>query len=58
MAKNGAQFTWTDDVVELLLKVTNEYRVSKASAAFRLRFTILNLRAQVKFRANIAYGAV
>ena len=46
MAKNSAQFTWTDDEAELLLKITNEYKVS---AALRARFAILNLRAQVKF---------
>ena len=54
MAKHRAQFPWTDEEVQLLLKVTNEYKVSKmASAALRVRFAILNLCAQVKFRAKI-----
>ena len=26
---NGSSFVWTDDEVELLLKVTNEYKVVK-----------------------------
>ena len=37
MAKNSTHFTWTDDEVGLLLKVTNEYKVS---AALRVRFTV------------------
>ena len=36
MAKNSAQFTWSDDEVELMLKVTNEYKVS---CELRARFT-------------------
>lgn len=31
MAKSISLFTWTDDEVELFLKVTNEYKVSKTA---------------------------
>ena len=31
MATSTSLFTWTDDEVELLLKVTNEYKVSKTA---------------------------
>ena len=34
MAKSTSLFTWTDDEVELLLKVTNEYKVSKTTEGF------------------------
>lgn len=54
MAKNSAKFTWTDDEIELLLKVTNEYKVSKTAEnidwkSVQKKYTILNLHAQVKY---------
>ena len=31
IAKSTSLFTWTDDEVELLLKVTNEYKIRKTA---------------------------